>query len=200
MALPHSRHNWLADVTTPDRRAVKDTRPSLGNTASMVAPLRSRATRSGIASAHKPVFVALPPRVRAARGRLARLPLHDSKVEGLVGFDNADQARWLVQCGCLIWPAIFVPQTSTRRCTSGVEGPSAIRATVTRRRHVPKAAPPSRHSADSHAFAPACQPLPSARRACNRFLPPEPMARLGFASHRPAWLHSPLAPRAALKS
>jgi hypothetical protein len=78
--LPPSQHNWLAGVTTPDRTALTDARSSLGNTASMVAPARSRATRTGICSAERPVFSGLPPRVRAARGRSARLPLNDSRM------------------------------------------------------------------------------------------------------------------------
>ena len=42
MAVPPSQQNWLAGVTTPPRAAVMDARFSLGNTASIVAPLARR--------------------------------------------------------------------------------------------------------------------------------------------------------------
>ena len=79
MALPPSQQNWLAGVTTPPNAPVMDARSSLGRTASMVAPVRSRATITGICSADKPRFAALLPLLRALRGRSDRFPLNDSR-------------------------------------------------------------------------------------------------------------------------
>src|SRR3954470_11737260 len=80
MAVPPSQQNWLAGVTAPPRAAVMDARFSLGNTASIVAPLRSRATMAGNFSAEDPRLAALPPLLREARGMPDRLPLKDSKI------------------------------------------------------------------------------------------------------------------------
>src|SRR5437868_2150146 len=78
IALQPSLRSGLYDVTTPPKAAVIEVRFSLGRTASVVAPLRSRATRTGICSADRPRLAAVPPRLRAARGRSDRLPLNDS--------------------------------------------------------------------------------------------------------------------------
>src|SRR3954462_5597501 len=80
MAVPPSQQNWLAGVTAPPRAAVMDARFSLGNTASIVAPLRSRATMTGICSAQRPRLAALPPLLREARGMPDRLSLKDSRI------------------------------------------------------------------------------------------------------------------------
>ena len=47
----------------------------------MVAPVRSRATMTGICSADRPRLAALPPRLRDALGRSRRLPLKDSRMK-----------------------------------------------------------------------------------------------------------------------
>src|SRR3954464_12398535 len=102
IALPPSQQSWLADVTTPPKAVVTDARLSLGRTASVVAPLRSRATRMGICSPDSPRLAALPPRLRAARGRSERLPLNDSRMKvssastmpfSRAGLSNAAAAR-----------------------------------------------------------------------------------------------------------
>src|SRR5436853_3261040 len=58
IALPPSQHSGLSDVTTPPKAAVIEVRFSLGRTAAVVAPLRSRATRTGICSADRPRLAA----------------------------------------------------------------------------------------------------------------------------------------------
>ena len=58
-----------------------EARLSLGRTASVVAPFRSRATSTGICSADRPALAAFPPRLRAGRGRSDRLPLNDSRMK-----------------------------------------------------------------------------------------------------------------------
>ena len=63
----------------------------------MVAPVRSRATMIGICPADRPRLAALPPRLRDALGRSRRLPLKDSRDEGLVRLDDPGQARRLVE-------------------------------------------------------------------------------------------------------
>src|SRR4051812_43706147 len=108
MAVPPSQQNWLAGVTAPPRAAVMDARFSLGNTASIVAPLRSRATMTGICSAERPRLAALPPLLREARGMPDRLPLKDSRINvsyafrmnGLADPFWANFGRFLV----VLWP------------------------------------------------------------------------------------------------
>src|SRR5271166_599497 len=80
IAFPPSQTNRLAGVTTPSSAAAIETRSTLGNTASVVAPSRSRATRIGMFSKKRPVCFALPPRLRGRRGRSDRRPLNDSKM------------------------------------------------------------------------------------------------------------------------
>src|SRR5271166_2557366 len=81
IAEPPSQQNSLADLTTPPRAAVMDTRFNFGNTASVVAPWRSRATRTGICSAEMPRLADLPPLLRAGRGIPERFPLKDSRMK-----------------------------------------------------------------------------------------------------------------------
>src|SRR5664279_6383528 len=81
IAVPPSQQNSLADVTIPPSAAVIDARFSFGSTASVVAPQRSRATRTGICSAEIPRLADLPPLLRALRGMPDRLPLNDSKMK-----------------------------------------------------------------------------------------------------------------------
>src|ERR687886_1536319 len=81
IALPPSQQSWLSTVTTPSNAAVTAARERLGSTASVVWPVWSRATRIGICSRERPRLTALPPRLRAGRGRSERLPLKDSRMK-----------------------------------------------------------------------------------------------------------------------
>ena len=80
IAEPPSQHNSACRVMTCPRAAVMLAASSRGKTASMVAPVRSRATMTGTCSADNPRLAALPPRLRGARGRPPRLPLKDSRM------------------------------------------------------------------------------------------------------------------------
>src|SRR5271166_4503534 len=73
-----SQHNCAGRTITPPKALVMEAVSRRGRTASIVAPLRSRATMIGICSTDRPRLAALPPRLRAARGRSERLPLKDS--------------------------------------------------------------------------------------------------------------------------
>lgn len=75
IALLPSQQNALAGVTTPSRAAAIEARFSLGNTMSVVAPWRSHVMITGICSADRLRFAALPSRLRALHGMLDRLPL-----------------------------------------------------------------------------------------------------------------------------
>ena len=57
-----------------------EARSTFGNTASTVAPSRSRATRMGMFSKNRPGCFALPPRLRGRRGKSERRPLNDSRM------------------------------------------------------------------------------------------------------------------------
>src|SRR3954452_7214411 len=153
MAVPPSQQNWLAGVTAPPRAAVMDARFSLGNTASIVAPLRSRATMTGICSAESPRLTASPARSTRNAGSLAFEGFQNKR---LIAFDNSRQILWLVQAqgfkkpvpppecrrvidvtsfrglrnagpvdqgAGLFKPLIFLPQMDQRRFRQSVEGP-----------------------------------------------------------------------------
>src|SRR5271157_2430435 len=77
IAAPPSQHSSAGRVMTCRSAAAS----SRGRTASMVAPVRSRATMMGICSADRPRLAALPPRLRDALGRSQRLPLKDSRMK-----------------------------------------------------------------------------------------------------------------------
>src|SRR5271165_740168 len=70
----------LGGVTTPPSAAAIEARSTLGATASVVAPSRSRATRMGMFSKNRPGRLALPPRLRGGRGRSDLRPLNDSRM------------------------------------------------------------------------------------------------------------------------
>ncbi len=81
IAAPPSQHSSAGRVMTCPSAAVMLAASSRGRTASMVAPVRSRATMTGICSADRPRLAALPPRLRDALGRSRRLPLKDSRMK-----------------------------------------------------------------------------------------------------------------------
>src|SRR5271157_4045928 len=117
MAVPPSQHNSADLVMTDPRAAVMLAASRRGRTASMVAPVRSRATMTGICSADRPRLLALPPRLRAALGRARRLPLKDSKINvssastipdrlhGLVAVESLQEPVSPAERGCVVHAA-----------------------------------------------------------------------------------------------
>src|SRR5471032_592165 len=105
MADPPSQISSAGLVIGPATAAVRLAASRRANTASLVAPVRSRATITGICSTDSPRLLALPPRLRDFLGRSDRFPLKDSsmnvssastkpdKVVGLSRF-NATRKRW----------------------------------------------------------------------------------------------------------
>ncbi len=81
----HDRLSAVADEPIGGRdHAVqrrRDQRGPMGNTASAVAPSRSRATRIGMFSKKRPGCLALPPRLRGGRGRPDLWPLNDLRMK-----------------------------------------------------------------------------------------------------------------------
>src|SRR5271154_1316368 len=80
MADPPSQQKSVDGAMTPPSAAVRLTASSRGKTASSVAPVRSRATMTGICSADRPRLMALPPRLREGLGRPLCWPLKDSRM------------------------------------------------------------------------------------------------------------------------
>src|SRR5271165_812936 len=81
MAAPPSQQKSVKGGIRSPNASFRLAASRLGRTASNVAPLRSRATTTGICSADRPRLAALPPRRRAGLARPPRRPLNDSRMK-----------------------------------------------------------------------------------------------------------------------
>src|SRR5271163_3730920 len=88
LGAPRERRDGRSSIAAKVRRRGHDaaerrgelTASSRGKTASSVAPVRSRATMTGICSSDRPRLTALPPRLREGLGRPFCWPLKDSRM------------------------------------------------------------------------------------------------------------------------
>ena len=99
IAFPPSQTNRLAGVTTPSSAAAIEARSTFGNTASMVAPSRSRATRIGNVFEEEARVLRLAAPLARLAGKTGAAALEQFQDERLVRLDNSGQRLGLVQGG-----------------------------------------------------------------------------------------------------